>query len=276
MGIQLGLTDSLRCKLPEGTDGTGYWTITVYALGYQDYTVSFKVADENIVKSESDSQESSAPEKPAATEVAATTETPATTEIPTATESATTQPTATESATTATATTVPATNGALATQTPAVVPATEQAIKTAVKVGSTYTTGSLKYRVTSTKASKRTVTVIAPKNKKLTSVTIPATVKIQNQTYKVTAVSDKAFANCKKLKKVVIGKNVATLGKNVFAGDSKLTSITIQSAKLKKVGSGVFKGISGNAKIKVPSAQLKKYKKLLKGKGQGSKVKIVK
>lgn len=35
MGIQLGLTESGRCKLPEGTDGTGYWILTVHALGYQ-------------------------------------------------------------------------------------------------------------------------------------------------------------------------------------------------------------------------------------------------
>jgi hypothetical protein len=44
MGIQLGLTDSLRCQLPEGSDGTGYWTVTVYALGYADYTVTVQVA----------------------------------------------------------------------------------------------------------------------------------------------------------------------------------------------------------------------------------------
>lgn len=43
MGIQLGLTDSLRCKLPEDSNGTGYWTVTVYALGYQDFTYNFKV-----------------------------------------------------------------------------------------------------------------------------------------------------------------------------------------------------------------------------------------
>ena len=40
MGIQLGLTESGRCKLPEGTDGTGYWILTVHALGYQDYVVN--------------------------------------------------------------------------------------------------------------------------------------------------------------------------------------------------------------------------------------------
>ena len=48
MGIQLGLTDSLRCKLPEGSNGTGYWTVTVCALGYQDFTYSFKVEPTNL------------------------------------------------------------------------------------------------------------------------------------------------------------------------------------------------------------------------------------
>ncbi len=48
MGIQLGLTDSLRCQLPEGTDGTGYWKLTVYGLGYADYSYSFQIGTENL------------------------------------------------------------------------------------------------------------------------------------------------------------------------------------------------------------------------------------
>ena len=52
MGIQLGLTDSLRCQLPSGTDGTGYWELTVYAMGYEDYTYKFQATEENIVKPE--------------------------------------------------------------------------------------------------------------------------------------------------------------------------------------------------------------------------------
>ena len=52
MGIQLGLTDSLRCQLPAGTDGTGYWELTVYAMGYEDYTYKFQATEENIVKPE--------------------------------------------------------------------------------------------------------------------------------------------------------------------------------------------------------------------------------
>ncbi len=50
MGIQLGLTDSIRCKLPEGTDGTGYWSLTIYALGYNDYTYTFQVSEDNIAQ----------------------------------------------------------------------------------------------------------------------------------------------------------------------------------------------------------------------------------
>ena len=49
MGIQLGLTKSERCQLPEGTDGTGYWMLTVHALGYNDYTYTFQATDDNIV-----------------------------------------------------------------------------------------------------------------------------------------------------------------------------------------------------------------------------------
>ena len=48
MGIQLGLTDSVRCQLPEGTDGTGYWALTVYGLGTSDYTTQFQVTAENL------------------------------------------------------------------------------------------------------------------------------------------------------------------------------------------------------------------------------------
>ena len=48
MGIQLGLTESLRCELPEGCDGTGYWKLTVYGLGYADYSYTFQIGTENL------------------------------------------------------------------------------------------------------------------------------------------------------------------------------------------------------------------------------------
>ena len=52
MGIQLGLTDSYRCQLPKGTDGTGKWKITVYAMGYADTVFEVHATDANIVKPE--------------------------------------------------------------------------------------------------------------------------------------------------------------------------------------------------------------------------------
>lgn len=52
MGIQLALTESERCQLPAGTDGTGYWKLTVYALGYEDYTYEFEVGADNLALEE--------------------------------------------------------------------------------------------------------------------------------------------------------------------------------------------------------------------------------
>lgn len=59
MGIQLGLTDSLRCSLPDGCDGTGYWSVTIYALGYEDYTYNFEATAANIVKPQVPADETS-------------------------------------------------------------------------------------------------------------------------------------------------------------------------------------------------------------------------
>lgn len=52
LGIQLGLTDSLRAQFPAGTDGTGYWAITLRALGYADTVIRFQVTSDNIAKQE--------------------------------------------------------------------------------------------------------------------------------------------------------------------------------------------------------------------------------
>lgn len=50
MGIQLGLTKSLRCQLPTGYEsGAGKWNVTVYATGYQDYTFTIEAAPTEYV-----------------------------------------------------------------------------------------------------------------------------------------------------------------------------------------------------------------------------------
>ena len=51
MGIQLGLTDSLRCNVSETEGkGIGYWKVTVYALGYEDYSTEFEITADNLPK----------------------------------------------------------------------------------------------------------------------------------------------------------------------------------------------------------------------------------
>lgn len=142
--------------------------------------------------------------------------------------------------------------------------------------GKVYTAGNLKYKVTKSAYKNGTVSVYAPAKKTLTSVSIPATVKINGYTFQVTAIGNKAFAKCTKLKSVKIGAKVTTIGKEAFSGCKALTSITISSNVLKAVGSSAFKGISAKAVIKVPAAKLSVYQKLLKGKGQKSSVKITK
>lgn len=163
-----------------------------------------------------------------------------------------------------------------------------------VKKGTKVTNKGYKYTV----KNSSEVTFTGVKNKKASKISIPTTVKIKNKKYKVTAMSEKslkgvkaktiivgnnvqtignsAMENCKQLTKVTLGKNVKKIGKNVFKSDKKLKNITIKSTKLKSVGKNAFKGINSKAKITVPKKKYTSYKKLMKGKGQGKKVKIVK
>lgn len=133
-----------------------------------------------------------------------------------------------------------------------------------------------KYRIITTNNKGGSVEYKSPINKKSTSAQIPATVKIDGKSYKVTGIAANAFKGNKKLKSVTIGKNVRTIGKNAFNGCKNLKKIVVKSSKLtkKSVGSKAFKGIYSKAKIKVPKSKLKAYKKLLKSKGIGAKVKF--
>lgn len=280
-GIQLGLTDSLRCKLPAGTDGTGYWTITVYALGYNDYTVKFKVTDANIVKDEEETVDTTALEaaiksaenltesdytaaswsdlcvelKEAKDELAAphtqSTVDEATEHLNAAIKALVKAETKEETKTdvtklnaviekaealkqrdytaeswknlqtaldaakkltdaTAEQTVVDQAASDLETAILALVKADTENTGTTDKkkkpaVGTVKTVGQIKYKVT----GKNTVTVNKYAKKNITKASIPATVKINGYTFKVTAIADSAFSGCSKLTKVTVGSNVA-------------------------------------------------------------------
>ena len=80
---------------------------------------------------------------------------------------------------------------------------------------------------------KKTVVYKAGKTKEKT-VIIPATVKIDGVTYKVTSIDAKAFANNKTVTTVVIGSNITSIEKGAFSGAKKLKTITLKSGKLTK------------------------------------------
>ena len=137
--------------------------------------------------------------------------------------------------------------------------------------GDKFAAGVCQYRIMSSSA----VEVIGLKNNKTKKLIIPKTVKNGSRIYKIKSIAANAFSKAK-ITHVTIGSNVSGIGTGAFKNCKRLKKITIQSTKLKSVGKNAFKGIKAKAKIKVPAGKIKAYKKLLKRKGQGKKVKIVK
>ncbi len=132
-------------------------------------------------------------------------------------------------------------------------------------------------------------------------VTIPATVRLNGVTYKVTSIAKNAFSGCEDLTSVTIGKNVTTIGdkafykctslkkivipatvtkigKSAFEKCKNLKKITIKTKRLteKTVGAKAFKGTPKNATVKVPAKSLVTYKKFLVKKGINKKAVIKK
>ena len=151
-----------------------------------------------------------------------------------------------------------------------------QDIKVPAK-GTKLTAKGASYQVTSA-AEKNPTVVYKGSKKQKASVTIPDTVTIDKVTYKVTSIAANAFKNNKKLKKVVIGKNVTKIGKKAFYGCSKLKKITVKTTKLtkKNVGSQAFKGIHKKATFKVPKKKISSYRKVFRARGAAKTTKVTK
>ena len=153
---------------------------------------------------------------------------------------------------------------------PTTAPTTKpQPTKTpSVRKGYSFKVKGASYVVTN--ASKKTVSYRKAANKKIKSAAIPATVKVKANgvvySFRVTNISAKAFAGCTKLKKVIIGKNVVSIGKEAFSKAKALKKITIKTTTLKKVGKNAIKGIYKKAKISCGKKKLKAYKKLFNAK----------
>ena len=166
--------------------------------------------------------------------------------------------------------------------------------------------GASIYQVTESKENGGSVTYLAPTDKRVNSITIPATVVLNGVTYKVTKIADNAFSGCSKLKNVTIGKNVTIIGdkafykctslvkitipskvkkigKSAFQNCKKLKNITVKTKKLtaKRVGKNAFKGVGSKyykkVVVKVPGKKyVGKYKKMLQRRGLTKKAKVKK
>ena len=90
----------------------------------------------------------------------------------------------------------------------------------------------------------------------------------------MTAIEKNAFKDCVKAASAEIRANITSIGSKAFANCKKLKKITVRSTKLKTVGKNAFQKINAKAVIQVPKAKLKAYKKKLNKKGQKKTVKI--
>ncbi len=103
--------------------------------------------------------------------------------------------------------------------------------------------------------------------KSRTSISIPANVKIDGQTYEVTVLDDGALQNHKKVKTVTVGINVSQIGENAFYGCKKLKKIKIKSEQIEYIGDNAFGGIHARAVIYVPRSCLEDYREMVRETG---------
>ena len=108
------------------------------------------------------------------------------------------------------------------------------------------------------------------------TVIVPDTVEVNGTTYKVTSIEKKAFGTGKKIKTIILGKNVKTIKKDAFAGCKTLRKIIVKTKKLTKktVAKKAFRGVRKNVRIIVPKKKKQAYKKLFYQRGLNKKVRI--
>ena len=115
--------------------------------------------------------------------------------------------------------------------------------------------------------------VIGLVKKNIKKVTIKNKVTIKGCDYIITEIGNNAFKKNKKITKVIIGKNIKSIGKNAFKGCKKLKTLQIKSTKLKKVGKNAIKGTSKKLVVKTPKSKKASYEKKFKKAGN-KKVKV--
>ena len=128
----------------------------------------------------------------------------------------------------------------------------EKTITLTVSNGTVVAYDKASAKVEITDVTKKEVTYKEPVNKKAKTVTIPATVKINGVTYKVTKIADNAFKNNKTVTGVTIGSNIKTIGKNAFYNCTKLKAVKIGN-NVTTIGSNAFYKCTSLTGVIIPS-----------------------
>lgn len=109
------------------------------------------------------------------------------------------------------------------------------------------------------------VSILGFKKKTYKKVNVASVITVDGIKYKVTKIAKNAFKNNRKIKKVIIGKNIISIGKRAFANCKELKLVNIKSKKIVRIGKKAFyKGKRTMVKFKLPKGRKKSYKKLLK------------
>ncbi len=109
------------------------------------------------------------------------------------------------------------------------------------------------------------------------TVIVPDTVEVNGTTYKVTSIEKKAFGTGKKIKTIILGKNVKTIKKDAFAGCKTLRKIIVKTKELTKktVAKKAFRGVRKMCGSLCRKRKNRHTKKLFYQRGLNKKLKSV-
>lgn len=117
-----------------------------------------------------------------------------------------------------------------------------------LKKGSRIKRKGVLYQVLQSNSSKRTLQVTGL-TKQHNVVKIPDQIRCEGYTYRVTQIKKEALSGQKKLKKIVLGKNIRKIGKNAFANNRRLNMISFHTKGKIKIGAGAWKGCPRTIRI---------------------------
>jgi hypothetical protein len=142
------------------------------------------------------------------------------------------------------------------------------------KAGATFTSGNYTYKVTTAATEdtngKVAITKLSTKGKKAKTLSVPNTVKASGATYTVSAVNANVF-KAAKATSVTLGKGVTKIASSAFANCKKLTKLVV-NGKLSSVAKNAFKGCT--KKISISGSSVDANAKKIKAAGAKSIKKV--